>query len=336
MFDTPSGEPFPHIRWAERADAMVVMPATANIIGKIANGIADDCLTTLLLAVKTPVLVCPSMNVRMYENPLVQNNLEVLRAAGLHVVDASTGELACGEEGVGRLADLGQIVEQLERSLSVPDLEGTHVLVTAGPTREFLDPVRFLSNPSSGKMGYALARAAWRRGAEVALVSGPTCLSAPASVSLFSVTTGQEMHDVVMDQVRESSIVIKTAAVCDWRPKERFGHKVKKDSDTQAVSFEQTTDILKALGDKKGRQLLVGFAAETEKVIQNGAAKLAAKNLDMIVANRVGSHDSGFGADTNRATLLFGDGGIQELPLCTKESLADIILDQVVEMRAKA
>lgn len=336
MFDSASVDPFRHITWAERADAVVVIPATANVIGKAAGGIADDCLTTLLLAVRAPVLVCPSMNVRMYENRIVQRNLEVIRTAGMHIVEAASGPLACGDEGIGRLADLDTVMERLKGVLSLRDLEGVHVVVTAGPTREPMDPVRFVSNPSSGKMGYALARAAQRRGAQVVLVSGPATLRPPDGVQFSSVTTAQEMYDAVMDHVREDSIVLKAAAVCDWRPERCSAQKVKKAGSSPAVAFEPTSDILKALGDRKTGQVLVGFAAETEDLLENAAAKLAAKNLDMIVANLVGAQDSGFGADTNRATLLFKDGARQDLSLTSKEAMADTILDEVVRIRAKA
>ena len=349
MFDRRAGAAFPHIAWAESANAVVIIPATGNIIGKIANGIADDALTTLLLAVSAPVLVCPSMNVRMYENPRVQKNMAVLREEGMHLVEAASGPLACGEEGIGRLADLETIMEGLMGILSVQDLKGSHLLVTAGPTREFMDPVRFVSNPSSGKMGYALARVAKRRGADVVLVSGPTCLSAPQGVEFIRVQSAQEMYDAVMGRVTHRSIVIKAAAVCDWRPTTVYDQKLKKEQAlAPEIAFERTPDILKTLGEAKtdqvsdqisgqiSDQVLVGFAAETENVTENAAAKMGAKNLDMIVANPVGSVDSGFGADTNQATLLFKDGDSQSLPLYSKERLAEVILDKVVEMRAKA
>ncbi len=337
MFDRRAGGAFPHIAWAESANAVVIIPATGNIIGKIAHGIADDPLTTLLLAVTAPVLVCPSMNVRMYENARVQKNMAVLREEGMHLVEATSGALACGDEGIGRLADLETILERLMGILSVQDLSGTHVLVTAGPTREFMDPVRFVSNPSSGKMGYALARVAKRRGADVVLVSGPTCLSPPEGVEFVDVQSAREMYDVVMGRVEHRSIVIKAAAVSDWRPKAVYDQKLKKEQRlTPEIAFERTPDILKTLGEAKRDQVLVGFAAETENVTENAAAKLAAKNLDMIVANPVGSVDSGFGVDTNQATLLFKDGDQQSLPLYSKEKLAEIILDKVVALRAKA
>ena len=337
MFDRRAGEAFPHIAWAESANAVVIIPATGNIIGKIANGIADDALTTFLLAVSAPVLVCPSMNMRMYENPRVQKNMAVLREGGMHLVEAASGPLACGEEGIGRLADLETIMEGLMGILSVQDLSGSHVLVTAGPTREFMDPVRFVSNPSTGKMGYALARVAKRRGAEVVLVSGPTCLSPPQGVEFIGVQSAREMYDAVMGRVTHRSIVIKAAAVCDWRPTAVYDQKLKKAQGLiPEIAFEPTPDILKTLGEAKTGQVLVGFAAETENVTENAAAKLGAKNLDMIVANPVGSVDSGFGADTNQATLLFKDGDQQSLPLYSKERLAEIILDKVVAFRAKA
>lgn len=336
MFDRRLDSVFPHITWAERADAVVVIPATANIIGKIAHGIADDPLTTFLTAVTAPVIICPSMNVRMYENARVQKNIESVRASGIDIVEASSGQLACGGEGIGRLADLDTILERLQAVLSVQDLKGAHVVVTAGPTREALDPVRFISNPASGKMGYAVARAAQRRGADVVLVSGPTSIPPPQGVGVIRVESAEEMYHAVMEHTTDRSIVIKAAAVSDWRPKEVFDRKVKKEALSETVAFERTRDILQALGDKKTtEQVLVGFAAETENLSENAADKLAAKNLDMIVANPVGKAESGFGADMNQATLLFRDGSSERLPLCSKESMADTILDKVVAMRTR-
>ncbi|MBW2265547.1 MAG: bifunctional phosphopantothenoylcysteine decarboxylase/phosphopantothenate--cysteine ligase CoaBC [Deltaproteobacteria bacterium] len=333
MFDRSHDGFFRHIEWASNADAVVIIPATANVIGKMAHGIADDCLTTFILAVKAPVLVCPSMNVYMYENSIVQDNIDRLRLAGMHIMSPSSGSLACGQEGIGRLADIETILEQLRGLLAPKDLKGERILVTAGPTMEAIDPVRFISNPSSGKMGYALAHAARRRGAEVVLVSGPTTLSASESVTVIKVTTAQEMFDAVMSQAETSSIIIKAAAVCDWRPARYFEHKVKKKGRSQQLDLEKTEDILKKLGEGKTDQILVGFAAETENLSANAGAKLAAKNLDMIVANLVGHVDSGFGSDTNRVMFAYKDGKSESLSLMDKNSLADIILGRVLQIK---
>ena len=333
MFDSLSAGAFRHIEWADRADAVVVIPATANVIGKMAHGIADDCLTTFILAVKAPIFICPSMNVNMYENSIVQDNIDRLRLAGMHIISPSSGSLACGQEGMGRLADIETILEQLTSMLASKDLKEERILVTAGPTREAIDPVRFLSNPSSGKMGYALARAAGRRGAEVVLVSGPTTLSAPEGVTVIKVNTAHEMFDAVMSRAETSSIIIKAAAVCDWRPARYFEHKVKKEGRSQQLDLKKTEDILKKLGEEKTDQILVGFAAETENLSENAMAKLEEKNLDMIVANLVGHVDSGFGTDTNHVMLSYKDGKSESLSLMDKNSLADIILDRVLQIK---
>ncbi len=333
MFDGGQEGVFRHIEWAGNADAVVVIPATADVIGRMAHGIADDCLTTFILAVKAPILVCPSMNVSMYENSIVQDNIDRLRLAGMHIMSPASGSLACGQEGIGRLADVETILEQLMGLLAPKDLKGERILVTAGPTREAIDPVRFISNPSSGKMGYALANAAGRRGAEVVLVSGPTTLSAAEGVTVIKVTTAQEMFDAVMSQAETSSVVIKAAAVCDWRPARYFEHKVKKEGRLQQLDLEKTEDILKKLGEGKTDQILVGFAAETENLSENAGAKLIEKNLDMIVANLVGHVDSGFGADTNRVMFSYKEGESESLPLMDKKSLADIILDRVLKIK---
>ena len=269
MFEGRKDSPFRHITWAEEADATVIIPATANIIGKMAHGIADDPLTTFALALKAPLLVCPSMNVRMYENAVVVDNIKGLRRAGIHIVDPEIGSLACGDEGVGRLPRVEIIAERLRCMVSPQDLAGEKVLVTAGPTQEPMDPVRFISNPSSGKMGYALARCARRRGAKVVLISGPTALADPDGVTVIRVQTAREMFDAVMAHADQNTLIIKAAAVSDWRPAEVFQHKLKKAEMPQPLSLEKTADILRALGERKKDQILVGFAAETQDLQKN-------------------------------------------------------------------
>jgi phosphopantothenoylcysteine decarboxylase/phosphopantothenate--cysteine ligase len=333
MFGGLHDSAFRHIQWAEEADAAVIVPATANILGKMAHGIADDPLTTFALAVRAPMMVCPSMNVRMYENPVVRDNMERLRQAGVHVVDPEIGSLACGDEGAGRLPRVETIVERLRCLVSPDDLAGENMLVTAGPTQEPMDPVRFISNPSSGKMGYALARRARRRGAKALLISGPTVLPDPEGVTVIRVQTAQEMFDSVMAHADQKTVIIKAAAVSDWRPERVFQHKLKKADVEPPVYLEKTVDILQVLGEKKKAQILVGFAAETQDLQKNARAKLVVKKLDLIVANAVGQHDSGFGSDMNQVALFYADGRSEAIPLMDKGSLADIVLDRVLEIK---
>jgi phosphopantothenoylcysteine decarboxylase/phosphopantothenate--cysteine ligase len=336
LFGPGQDTPFRHIAWADQADALVIAPATANIIGKMAHGIADDPLTTFVLAVQAPVLVCPSMNVRMYENRTVQDNIKRLEGAGMKVLHPETGSLACGTEGPGRLPDVQSIAEELRSLLCAHDLTGERILVTAGPTQEPIDPVRFISNPSSGKMGYALARVARRRGAEVLLISGATTLPDPHGVRVIRVGTAQEMFNAVMEHAEQTTIIIKAAAVSDWRPTRLFEHKIKKEELAPHLPLEQTADILKALGENRKGRILVGFAAETQNVRENACAKLTAKNLDLIVANLIGHSDSGFGSDTNQVSLFYRDGRTEDLPLMDKGDLADILLDKVLEIKQMA
>lgn len=325
-----------HISLADRADLLIIVPATANIIGKIACGIADDLLTTTVMATKAPVLLAPAMNVNMYENPLYRQNEEKLRQLGYHFVDAETGDLACGWTGSGRLAPPEVIIEELCRLLTPPDLSAETILITAGPTREELDPVRYISNHSSGRMGYELARAAKNRGAQVILVSGPTSLAPPAGVTLFRVTTAQEMHDTVMEQVGACSIVIKAAAVADYRPARRSGEKLKKQGNYLTVELEKNPDILAELGALPNRPFLVGFAAETTDLGRHAAVKLQTKNLDMIVANDVTQEGAGFNVATNVVRLISRDGREEQLGLMTKTQVAGIILDRILEQKRQA
>jgi phosphopantothenoylcysteine decarboxylase/phosphopantothenate--cysteine ligase len=336
MFGEQGDKPFRHIAWAEEADAVVIVPATANIIGKMSHGIADDPLTTFILAVRAPILVCPSMNIHMYENHLVQENIKRLEQTGIKVLSPETGLLACGHEGPGRLPDVETIAEEVRSLLCPKDLARERIVVTAGPTQEPIDPVRFISNPSSGKMGHVLARVAQRRGAEVSLVTGPTVLPDPQGVKVIQVRTAEEMFNAVMDIAEKATIIVMAAAVSDWRPASLFEHKVKKEEMAQDLRLEETVDILKALGENKNRRILVGFAAETRDLQENACAKLAAKNLDLIVANLIGQADSGFGSDTNQVSLFYRDGRNEALPLMDKGALADILFDKVLEIRKKA
>nr|HID59347.1 bifunctional phosphopantothenoylcysteine decarboxylase/phosphopantothenate--cysteine ligase CoaBC [Desulfobacterales bacterium] len=334
LFERSENPSIQHISLAKKADMVVIAPATANTIGKMAHGIADDALTTFLLAVKAPIVVCPSMNVWMYENAIVQENLKRLRSFGIHVMSPDTGPLACGTEGAGRLPSIEAIIDKIESLLQSPDLVGERVLVTAGPTREPIDPVRFCSNPSSGRMGFAIARAARQRGAEVTLVSGPTFLSDPPGIKVIHVETAEEMFTAVMSESEYATIVIKAAAVSDFSPVETCKHKIKKEGAHLVLHLKKTPDILKALGKKKERRILVGFAAETEDLISNAQTKLIDKNLDLIVANRIGRKDSGFVSETNRVTFIYRNGHLEKLPLMTKERVANIILDRVLEIKA--
>lgn len=322
-----------HINLADSADLFVIAPATANIIGKIANGIADDLLTTVLMATQAPVLIAPAMNIHMYENPILQENLRKLRRIGYHLLEPAEGFLACGYEGKGRLPDPEKIAEEVQRLLKPKDLTGERFLITAGPNREPLDPVRYLSNRSSGKMGYALARAALRRGAEVALVSGPTALEAPVGARTTQVTTAAEMRAAVLKEFSTSTAVIMAAAVSDYRPVVRADKKIKRGKGPIELRLEPNPDILKELGAAKDGKLLIGFAAETEELTANAARKLREKNLDMIVANDIAQEGSGFDGDTNIATILDRSGASRALPLMSKDDLADRIFDHFLELK---
>ena len=336
LFETSDEAAIQHIHWAQESDAVVIAPATANIIGKLAGGIADDALSTFMLAVTCPVLICPAMNTNMYQSPQVQHNLERLRSYGYKVLEPGSGELACGTVGPGRLPDPAIIMDAVRALFQPADFCGRRVLVTAGPTREAIDPVRFITNPSSGKMGYAIARVAAMRGAEVTLVSGPTALSPPDGVRLIRVTSAAEMAEAVLAEMDGHQVIIKTAAVADFRPMAVSDRKIKKEDAEMVIRLERTQDILKALGERKNRQILVGFAAETHDMESFARGKLAAKNLDMIVANHIGSPEAGFQADTNRATFLFRDGRREEIGLMPKTELAGILLDRIAALMVAA
>lgn len=334
LFDLIAEREIGHISLADRADLFVVAPATANVIGKIAAGIADDMLTTTVMATKAPVLFAPAMNVNMYTNPIYQENEQRLRRLGYLFEAPVSGTLACGWEGEGKLAAPEAIFEGAVAALAEKDLSGRTIMITAGPTREEIDPVRYISNHSSGKMGYALARAASRRGARVILITGPTSLPEPDRVTVVKVTSAVEMQSEVMARVAECDVVIKAAAVADYRPLVRNSTKIKKNADSATIELVKNPDILSGLGAMdsglKPRPFLVGFAAETDALAVNAAKKLSEKNLDMIVANDVSQSDAGFNVDTNRALLFFRDGGRIDCGLMSKDKLAGTILDHVV------
>lgn len=333
LFEKNDDASIRHIQWAEAADAVVIAPATANIIGKLSGGIADDALSTFLLAVTCPVIVCPSMNTHMFESRAVQRNLETLGADGHFIVDPESGTLACGTTGPGRLPEPEDIVDRIAYYLSTKDLKDKKILVTSGPTRESVDPVRFISNPSSGKMGFAVARAAEYRGGEVTLITGPTHLPDPNNVKVIRIQTAREMAQAVFDNMEHSDIIIKTAAVSDYRPKDPATQKIKKEKGELVLYLERTQDILKEIGLRKKDQILVGFAAETENLEQHAETKLVEKNLDIIVGNIVGESSSGFGADTNKVTLFFKEGTQEPLLVMEKDAVAHILLDRILKIR---
>ena len=333
-FDLTQESQIGHINLADSADLFVIAPATANVIGKIASGIADDLLTTVLMATRAPVLVAPAMNIHMYENPILQENLRKLRRIGYHILEPAEGYLACGYEGQGRLPDPEKIAEEIKRLLREKDLCGEKFLITAGPNREPLDPVRYISNRSSGKMGYALARAALRRGAEVVLVSGPTALDPPGGARLISVLTAAEMRAAVLKEYAQCTAVIMAAAVSDYRVATISDRKMKRGKDTVEVRLEPNPDILKELGQNKNDKWLVGFAAETEELTANAQKKLREKNLDMVVANNVAETGSGFDSDNNAATIIDRTGKTRSLPLMSKDELADQIYDHFLALKS--
>jgi phosphopantothenoylcysteine decarboxylase/phosphopantothenate--cysteine ligase len=326
-----------HIAVAQRIDLLLVAPATADILGKFANGIAEDFLSTLYLATKAPVIVAPAMNVNMWDHPATQQNVATLRARGVHVVDPEEGYLACGMTGAGRLAATEAIAKKVCDVLGLRhDFAGQTVLVSAGPTREDIDPVRFLTNRSSGKMGYALAEAAHRRGARVILVSGPTDLKIPEGVDWVPVRSTEQMHRSVLERAREANVAILAAAVSDYRPVGAQDKKIKRGESHFTLELEPTPDILAELGRKSGSRILVGFAAETDHVAENARGKLASKGADMIVANDVTQQGAGFDTDTNIVTLFLRDGRELSLPKMDKLEVANRILDQVLEIHTQS
>jgi phosphopantothenoylcysteine decarboxylase/phosphopantothenate--cysteine ligase len=329
LFEPPKKREIVHVALAESADLMLIAPATANIIGKLANGIADDMLTTVAMVARR-IVICPAMNVHMYENPIVAANIDKLRGLGYAIVEPEAGRLACGDEGIGRLADPDGIVSFVEELLAdrQKDYSGKRVLVTAGPTREAIDPVRYITNRSSGKMGYAIAAEAAARGACVTLVSGPTELDTPDGVELVPVETVKEMFDAVMAVVGEADLFVSAAAPADFRP-EMQASKIKK-SNHYTLELDKTEDILGAVGAAKGRTVLVGFAAETENLERNAAEKLNKKNADLFVANYVGTGSDVFGGDSNEVTLISRSGEKIAMPKMSKREVAKAILDYLL------
>ncbi|MBI4966165.1 MAG: bifunctional phosphopantothenoylcysteine decarboxylase/phosphopantothenate--cysteine ligase CoaBC [Desulfomonile tiedjei] len=323
-----------HISLADRADVAVIAPATANTIGKLAVGIADDMLSTVIMAVTCPVLICPSMNVNMYRNPVVQGNIRKLQELGYHLMEPAAGYLACGWTGEGRMPEPDEIAEKIKGFFAPRDLEGERILVTAGPTEEPLDPARFLTNRSSGKMGVAVARRALARGASVTLIAGPIRIPVPAGVCHVPVRTAREMYDRVMEAFPQSDVVIKAAAVADFRPAQMKKAKMKKDDMPPSIRLVKNQDILQKLGTSKRKgQILVGFAAETNDVLENGRAKLRKKNLDMLVLNDVSKPGAGFDYDTNIVRFLHMSGEEEQMDLLSKDKVADLILDRVLKLR---
>jgi phosphopantothenoylcysteine decarboxylase/phosphopantothenate--cysteine ligase len=328
MFSLSRDHDIAHISLAQEADVLVIAPATANVIGKMAAGLADDLLTTVALATKAPILICPAMNTNMYEHPIVLENIRKLLGHGCHIMAAEAGELACKSEGSGRLPDVEGILDEVQSILTPKDLTGERILITAGPTREPFDPVRFITNYSSGKMGYALAVAARRRGAFVTLVSGPSALPVPRGIDFIPVSSAVEMREAVMERFKASTVIIKSAAVADFRPATQADNKIKKKGGPLVLTLERNPDILAEIGKMKGGRILIGFAMESEDLVANAAAKLKKKNLDLIIANDVKQSGAGFQTDTNIVKILDRKGEIETLPLMDKMQVAERILDR--------
>ncbi len=325
-------DPLSHIMLPANADIMVIAPATANIIGKFAKGIADDLLSTSLLSFRGKVVIAPAMNWRMYENPIFQENLKYLLSHAVIQVGPEKGSLACGEEGIGKMANISQIVESIKSALTINDLVNEKVVVTAGPTREYLDPVRFLSNRSSGKMGYAMAIAAFRRGAEVTLISGHSSLQQPEGIKFISVETADEMFNAVNKELHLSTVLIMSAAVFDFMPAKKSYEKIEKSGEI-LLKLVRTPDIISEVGKKRNKPFIIGFAAETGRRLERTRKKLKEKNMDMIVFNDVTEAGSGFDVDTNRVVIIDKENET-ELPLLSKESVAEAILDRFIEIKA--
>lgn len=334
MFEEPKAFEIQHISLAKKADMILVAPATANIIGKVANGIADDMLSTTIMAATCPVVFVPAMNTNMYKNPIVKNNIEKLKGFGYEFINPISGRLACGDVGEGKMADTEDIVEIADSMLyPIKDLTGKNVLVTAGPTLAPIDPVRYITNKSSGKMGYSIAKEARDRGAKVTLVSGPTDLRTPLGVDIIKINTNEEMLKAVKDNFKNQHIVIKSAAVADYKPKEYKEHKIKKTGDDLNLALIRDKDILKELGLIKENQILVGFAAESKDLLDNAKSKLEKKNLDFIIANNILSKETGFAAEDNLVTIISRDGHIKNLEKMSKREVAKEIFDTILNKK---
>lgn len=332
MFEEPRAFEIQHISLAKKADVILVAPATANIIGKIANGIADDMLSTTIMATKSEVIFAPAMNTNMYENPIVQNNIEKLKKYGYKFIEPDSGRLACGDVGKGKLADVGDICEMVESSLcNNKDLTGKKILVSAGPTISKIDPVRYITNNSSGKMGYEIAKEARDRGGKVTLVSGPTSLKAPLGIDIINISTNEEMKNAIMDRHEEFDIIVMSAAVADYKAKHYSDKKIKKGNEDLVIEFERDSDILKLLGEVKKDNILVGFAAESNDLLENARGKLIKKNLDFIVANDISTNEYGFKSDFNKVTIISRDGKEVVLDKMTKREVAKNLFDTILK-----
>ena len=334
MFEDPKTWDVEHISLAKRADVFLIAPATANVIGKIANGIADDMLTTTVMATKAKVLIAPAMNTNMYENPILQRNINTLKELGYNFVEPESGRLACGDTGKGKLASPETIVDEVVKLLSKgQDLKGKSIIVTAGPTVESIDPMRYITNRSTGKMGYSIAKEAIERGADVTLITGPTNLTPPQNLKkLVKIESAKDMYEAVLANLDENDVVIKSAAVADYKPKNYSNKKIKKSDDDLVIELDRNKDIAQEIGKIKNNKILVGFAAETNDLIENASLKIKKKNIDFIVANDLTKEGAGFGVDTNIVKIIDKEGNITEYPKMKKEAVANIILDKIKEL----
>lgn len=334
MFEDPKTWDVEHISLAKRADVFLIAPATANVIGKIANGIADDMLTTTVMATKAKVLIAPAMNTNMYENPILQRNINTLKELGYNFVEPESGRLACGDTGKGKLASPETIVDEVVKLLSKgQDLKGKSIIVTAGPTVESIDPMRYITNRSTGKMGYSIAKEAIERGADVTLITGPTNLTPPQNLKkLVKIESAKDMYEAVLANLDENDVVIKSAAVADYKPKNYSNKKIKKSDDDLVIELDRNKDIAQEIGKIKNNKILVGFAAETNDLIENASLKIKKKNIDFIVANDLTKEGAGFGVDTNIVKIIDKEGNITEYPKMKKEEVANIILDKIKEL----
>ena len=330
MFEDPKTWDVEHISLAKRADVFLIAPATANVIGKIANGIADDMLTTTVMATKAKVLIAPAMNTNMYENPILQRNINTLKELGYNFVEPESGRLACGDTGKGKLASPETIVDEVVKLLSKDqDLKGKSIIVTAGS----IDPMRYITNRSTGKMGYSIAKEAIERGADVTLITGPTNLTPPQNLKkLVKIESAKDMYEAVLENLDENDVVIKSAAVADYKPKNYSNKKIKKSDDDLVIELDRNKDIAQEIGKIKNNKILVGFAAETNDLIENASLKIKKKNLDFIVANDLTKEGAGFGVDTNIVKIIDKEGNITEYPKMKKEEVANIILDKIKEL----
>ena len=338
MFEEPKTWDVEHISLAKKADVFLIAPATANVIGKVANGIADDMLTTTVMATTGKVLIAPAMNTNMYRNPILQRNISILKELGYNFVDPDSGRLACGDIGEGKLASPEKIVDAVVDLFNEDkkDLLGKKIMITAGPTVESIDPVRYLTNRSTGKMGYAIAKMAANRGADVTLVSGPTNKEPPSNIKkLIKVQSAKDMYDAIIDNFDENQVIIKSAAVADYKPKNYSDKKIKKSNDDLIIELDRNKDIAYELGKIKKNKILVGFAAETNDLIENAKGKISKKNLDFIVANDLTESGAGFGTDTNIVKIIDKDGNIAKYPQMKKDEVADVILDKVKSLLEK-